>query len=177
MVHHIVLGYQVASGLPVCVSDLDICRCCRISCWCHRCNSWCKLWKLSSVLIFNEPQLQLVQFRTNDFSGTNVTVPSGYCKYQQFFNCLRSWTIVKCCCVLSSPLYTAVAFSKYRFGLFEVTFISRYCWLAVGVTSVTVGVSCGSFCSVLIFTNHSYSWCSSDEWFRPNVTVPSGATV
>ena len=80
---------------------------------------------------------------------------------------LGCWTIFEGCWNVIVHWHTAIAFSKFRLTCLSLTLLTCWCcwfssWCNWGYCWC---ISRRSFCSVLIFTNDCYSWCSSDEWF------------
>ena len=141
---------------------------CWCRCWCHRSHSWdvsCSNWCTVLINTFHcyTCTCSCEWFFWN--KGYGSIWSNCICSFT--WNGLRSWTIFKGCWNVIVHWYTAIAFSKFRLTCLSCTLrTSWFCWCRCWChRSYCWGVSCRSFCSVLIFTNHCYSWCRSDEWF------------
>ena len=147
---------------------LYVCRSCWLSCWSHRSHSWCVGRRsFCSVHIFTNYchcWCSTSEFR---FWSEGYCSVCCYCVSTNTWNCLRSWTIVKCCWNFIVHRHTAVTFCETWFTcLCSTLYISRYCW-STSWCYWCYGWCVHSFhnCTILILALNHDSCCGSNKWF------------
>ena len=147
---------------------LHISRYCWSCSWCNRRYGWCvSCGSFGSVLIFTNHSYSWCSSDEWFFRYKCHCSVWGYSISTNTFNCLRSWTIVKCCWNIIVHWHTAVAFSKYRLtSLCRTLDVCRCCWLSCWSYWCNCWcVGCSNWSTVLINTFHCYACTCSCEWF------------
>ena len=144
------------------------CWCCVFCSWCNWCYSWCVCRRsLSSVLIFTNDCYCWGSSDERFFWYKGYCTICCYCVGTNTINCLRSWTIIKCCWNIIVHWHTAVTFGEYRFtSLCSTLDISCFSWCSCrGYWCHSWSVLSCDFSTVLIHAFYCYACSSSSEWF------------
>ena len=152
------------------------CWCCVFCSWCNWCYSWCVCRRsLSSVLIFTNDCYCWGSSDEWFFWYKGYCTICCYCVGTNTINCLRSWTIIKCCWNIIVHWHTAVTFGEYRFtSLCSTLDISCFSWCSCrGYWCHSWSVLSCDLSSVLIHAFHCYAWTFSSKWFFWNESYGS----